>query len=339
MEDIVVLNDKVKCEICGKELVRINWLHVRTHNMSVDDYVKLFPTASITSEIFKERCKIALKPQLDKLHKERIGMKFLWSDERRENHKKVMKEAGIRKIGKKMKMSLEGSEAHRLAAFHMKEMNKGRKQSKEHIENRVIHYKGKTYEEMMGVEKAAKLREVRKHAFDNMTPEIHAKFVASAANATRMAAHKMHTDKEHRQRYCQMRKNIWANVPKEKRDEWVANSRKAVCARPNKPETYVQSVLDFLYPKEWKYVGNGEVIINGFNPDFININGQKKIIEVFGTYYHSKEVLGRDNKEEEKRKSDRYSEYGYSTLVIWEHELKSPRKIVSKITKFAEELT
>ena len=56
--------------------------------------------------------------------------------------------------------------------------------------------------------------------------------------------------------------------------------------RPTNPEKIIQRILAKYFPKEWKYVGNGKVWFGKKNPDFININGQKKLIEVYGDYWH-----------------------------------------------------
>ncbi len=76
----------------------------------------------------------------------------------------------------------------------------------------------------------------------------------------------------------------------------------------------------------YKYVGNGKVILGGKNPDFINVNGQKKIIEFFGEHWH--------NIRDEQKKRDIYSTYGFEMLGIWGKELKNPGKLISKILNF-----
>ena len=98
--------------------------------------------------------------------------------------------------------------------------------------------------------------------------------------------------------------------------------------KPNKCEAKIQKVLDNVYPSEWKYVGDYSFWVNGKNPDFTCINGKKLLIEHFGTYYHQ----GEDPEERKKI----FSEFGYKTLVIWEHELKDMKNVEIKIKKFIE---
>lgn len=100
--------------------------------------------------------------------------------------------------------------------------------------------------------------------------------------------------------------------------------------KPNKPENKLIEILNNILPKEYKYVGDGKIKIDTFNPDFINCNGQKKIIELYGDYWHNKS----DELERNKRRIKTYKKYGYKTLVIWEHELKDLDKLKGKIKEF-----
>jgi len=75
-------------------------------------------------------------------------------------------------------------------------------------------------------------------------------------------------------------------------------------------------------------VGDGSFVINGFNPDFVNINGQKKIIELFGDYWH------RNTQIKDKKRIKTYNKYGYKVLIVWEHELENINKLKIKLQKF-----
>lgn len=107
-------------------------------------------------------------------------------------------------------------------------------------------------------------------------------------------------------------------ISKTKKEQWKAPGYakkmfKAMWTRPTKPEIKMLALLESLFPGEYKYVGDGDVWIAGKNPDFINVNGQKKIIEVFGDYWH------RNDKPSDRMKI--FEPYGYKTLVIWESTL------------------
>ncbi len=103
---------------------------------------------------------------------------------------------------------------------------------------------------------------------------------------------------------------------------------------PNKPERRLRNRLNHLFPREYKYVGNGTTFIGGKCPDFININGQKKIIELFGNFWHSKEYTGRTRKQEEQKRIRHFAKYGFRTLIVWQSELKDISKLRKKIIKF-----
>lgn len=95
----------------------------------------------------------------------------------------------------------------------------------------------------------------------------------------------------------------------------VANiTRHASAVRPNIPEQKMMDLLNRLYPNEWKYVGNCGLVLGGLIPDFVNVNGKKLLIEVFGDYWHRN-----DN---EQKRINHFKKFGYSTLIIWEHEIK-----------------
>jgi very-short-patch-repair endonuclease len=100
--------------------------------------------------------------------------------------------------------------------------------------------------------------------------------------------------------------------------------------KPNKPEKLLNGLLQELLLKEYKFVGDGKLIIDGFCPDFINTNGQKKIIELYGDYWHNKKGM----EERDKRRLTAYKKYGYKTLIVWENELKDINKLTDKLIKF-----
>ena len=100
--------------------------------------------------------------------------------------------------------------------------------------------------------------------------------------------------------------------------------------RKTKPEKYLEKILNLIIFNQYKYVGDGKIFIARFVPDFINCNGQKKIIEMYGDYWHNRpEVKKRD-----KCRIKTYAKYGYKTLIIWEHELKNIEMVIAKLLEF-----
>ena len=106
----------------------------------------------------------------------------------------------------------------------------------------------------------------------------------------------------------------------------LVKGRKNSHMLPNRQENFIYFLLNKMYPKEWKYTGDFSTIINGKNPDFINVNGQKKIIEYNGTHWHQNDIPG--------RREAVFAEHGYDTLVIWDKELKDIDRVKFRINKF-----
>lgn len=139
--------------------------------------------------------------------------------------------------------------------------------------------------------------------------------------------------KEHNEKISKSRKGMkFTETHKQKiKDLWknptyVNNMLKKLAIRPNKSETIILNLLNDLYPNEWKYTGDFSFMINGKNPDFTNCNGKKKLIELFGDYWHK----GEDPQD----RINIFKKFGYDTLVIWESELKDINKVKNKIIKF-----
>ena len=81
-----------------------------------------------------------------------------------------------------------------------------------------------------------------------------------------------------------------------------------------KPELKLMEILKDY--KEWEYVGNGKFHLRTKKqcrvPDFIN-RDKKKIIEVYGDYWHKGE--------NPNDKITEYKEIGWDCIVLWESEI------------------
>ena len=128
-------------------------------------------------------------------------------------------------------------------------------------------------------------------------------------------------------------KQFWQSPSnRQKKNERSKAIMKSLHITPNKPESKLIELLNKHYPKEYEFVGDGKVIIEGCNPDFINVNGKKYIIEVFGLYWHNNKNTKYNATE--KGRIELFAKYGYSTLVIWEKEFKDEAKLLIKIGEF-----
>jgi len=75
-------------------------------------------------------------------------------------------------------------------------------------------------------------------------------------------------------------------------------------------------------------------VIDGITPDFTNKNGQKKVIEVFGTYWHSERVTGVPEQQHERERRERFAKFGYGCLIVWEHELGMKEQVSDRVRSF-----
>jgi hypothetical protein len=121
-----------------------------------------------------------------------------------------------------------------------------------------------------------------------------------------------------------------ARINPETFDAWNKACLKASHVKPNGKEIFMMGLLNSLFPDQYKYVGDGEVIIGGKNPDFININGQKKVIEYYGDRWHQG-----DNPQD---RIDIFAQYGFDCLIIWGSELKNMDRVAKRLKIFHEKI-
>ena len=135
-------------------------------------------------------------------------------------------------------------------------------------------------------------------------------------------------------------KNKHRKILKEKwqdpvyKEKTIKNILKASHKRPNTVEIFLDIFFQKNLANEYKYVGNGEFILGGKCPDFMNINGKKKLIELYGDYWHGKERTGKIKKEAEDERINHFKKFGFNTLIIWESELKNLLKLKQKVLIF-----
>lgn len=118
---------------------------------------------------------------------------------------------------------------------------------------------------------------------------------------------------------------------------FVAKQMKARGIRPTKAELKMEHILNDYFP-QFKYNGDGRlgIILRRLIPDYIDINGKKQIIELFGDYWHSQEVIGNRWQGTELGRIMAYSSIGFRCLIIWEHELQDEQKVINKIRQFVK---
>ena len=123
------------------------------------------------------------------------------------------------------------------------------------------------------------------------------------------------------------------------KEEMLRKQREGAQIKPNKSERILDSILQKYFPNEWKFVGDGYTWIGGKNPDFLNINGKKQLIEHLGCYWHHcpihfSNLIKGDEEEDRQDRIDHFKKYGFDTLVVWEHELKDEEQVVERVRSF-----
>jgi len=127
----------------------------------------------------------------------------------------------------------------------------------------------------------------------------------------------------------------------EKTKEKLREARKhqRIPKHHTKPELIFEHICK-TYNLPFKYVGDGKFWIGkpSLNPDFIESNGKKIAIEVFGDYWHN--PLLNKNIREIATLSFRkkiLEKYGWELIVFWENELKNNNRehiVLDRIGKY-----
>jgi len=101
---------------------------------------------------------------------------------------------------------------------------------------------------------------------------------------------------------------------------------------PSSLEEKFQDIID-KYNLPYKYVGDGKIFIERYNPDFINTNNEKIAVEVYARYYKL-----RNNKSIEQWKDERqkvFNKYGWKIIFFNEIEV-NEEYVLEKIKKRKE---
>lgn len=119
-----------------------------------------------------------------------------------------------------------------------------------------------------------------------------------------------------------------------KDDEYLYKLQKGLKAKPNKSEVAIYKIIQSISNK-FEFVGDLSLWIGGKNPDFIN-KEDNKIIELFGDYWHSKEMTGMSKKDHMLERETHFKKFGYNCLIVWESELKKIERLEEKIINFTK---
>ena len=126
-------------------------------------------------------------------------------------------------------------------------------------------------------------------------------------------------------KYCGKRFSVDNNVVKKGRGNYCSVS----CARRSqkipKHHTKPELIFEQICKNNnlpFKYTGDGSFWIKNINPDFVEVNGKKIAVEIFGDYWHS--PLLRSNIPYERTYKGRkkiLKKYGWELIILWSIDL------------------
>ena len=101
-----------------------------------------------------------------------------------------------------------------------------------------------------------------------------------------------------------------------------ARKHRKIPTHHTKPEVIFEQICK-KHNLPFKYTGDGSFWIKNINPDFVECNGKKIAIEIFGDYWHSPLLnyrLKEDRTLSYRKKT--LKKYGWKLIVFWESDLK-----------------
>ncbi len=191
------------------------------------------------------------------------------------------------------------------------------------------HRKGLTLKQEYGIKKAKQIRikmsKKRKQLFKEgklRDSRIYLKGELSPTYGRKLT-------EETKNKLKEVHKEMWKNP------EYVEKCIKGFNLKPTRPEKVVMKIIkDLNIPFEYNGDFSKKIVVGGRIPDFVDVN-RKKIIEVFGEYWHDKKLnKSLSNRRGEKRTVEDYKKQGYLCLVIWQKELKKISEVIKKVEEF-----
>ena len=312
---------KIKCEICGEYYSQITEGHLQKHGITSKEYREKFPDAPMRSEEFKklisenkERSRkitesLTGKPSgmLGKHHTPKTKLKIGDAERGDKNPSKrpeVRKKLSDRRIERNKNPTQKMIEGYKKVS----EALIGRtKEEYEYIQRQSDFLTAHTKEN-------CEFRRIQgkkyKETCKNPTPAM--------IEGNKKAGQKL----KGRIRY-----DMLGDKNPMKREEVLQKALKSLKIKPNKKEKELNNIIQIILPNEYKINVKANILtLAGKIPDFVNVNGQKKVIEFNGDYWHTEE--------ETNERVKLFKSLGYDTLIIWEHELKNKNLVINKILNF-----
>lgn len=320
----------ITCLICGKKFREITRSHLKyKHNITLKIYKELFLGASLVSEEFRIKASESHKGKKQSEESNRKRSETLKGRIPSNKGKHHTEEA-------KIKMSISVKKAH--ANPEYKEKNLEMRQDPKFREKQSNSMKA--YYERDGNLEKHRERQRSSKARNNKSKAIRENWKNNEVKKRHSeGAIKAFLNPEVRERISKgiklakstpEFKNAQSkrSIEQWKDEEYIRKVIDGLNRNPNKPELELQYILNNLFPNEYAYNGNFECgfTLMGKIPDFVNVNGKKKVIELYGDYWH--------RNDDPQDRIELFKKLGYECIVVWEAELKDKEKLIMKLLEF-----
>jgi len=104
---------------------------------------------------------------------------------------------------------------------------------------------------------------------------------------------------------------------------------KGLHVHPNRAE---QKFIDICakHGLPYRFVGDGQLIIGVVNPDFVNVDDEHELVEIFSEYWHNPEKRKVAWHQTFEGRKAYLAERGYKATIIWDFELKDEAVVLAK---------
>ena len=317
------------CKICKREFRVITQLHLRKHGTNLEEYQKKYGACKKQTNTGKTHFTKSHVPW---------NKGIQWGDKTKRKISESLKGKSSWNKGKNLsqehKMKLSNAHMDKKMPENIKKKIAESLRGKKFTDER----KKKISQSLKGRKLSAEwLKKTSKTWFKkNNTPWNKGKEQSEETKKKISRALKggKWVNKKYRNRMREITKRKWET--EEFREKFIKGMEKATKISPNKIET---KMIEIMKKNNFPFifVGNGKFWIKdkktSYNPDFLHKDkAQRKIIEIFGDYWHNQE----HHRKRDIERIRAYREKGFDVLIIWENQLKkSVENVIKQINYFS----